>query len=428
MFESIRNIFQKKQEKSEEKRLTLKTLQDWLNTKEEACTGKRNAVYKKSREDLLRLEQDLKGLLNEFKEESIEEPHHHKVEQVNRHALPQFIKKIESELKGEFSDDDEIFYQEIADLISGCFSAYKGPGRYLHHLYPEEVKTFRQTLDQMGRELNRMTKVMRISRERLLRINSIREILSERDDLLKEIFQSEEEEKSIKAGYEEGHKHLETIRLELKVLNESEAFRDIEKKNQEYEELEKLYLEKRASLESLIRTAVSVWKRAERLLSEQKRSEDEKNVKELIHSASSAHRSDEDLLHHIKQTSGAIFGLFQSGTLQAKNSFEKNLFSSEDAYLEKISGLFETSSKSLSDKSRLREELDCSDIMRKRERLLHDIREEEREISSMETTIEKINERRETVREKLKENQDILEDKFGEFKEENVILDLTDDD
>uniref|UniRef100_UPI001BD23369 hypothetical protein n=1 Tax=Methanospirillum sp. TaxID=45200 RepID=UPI001BD23369 len=143
MFESIKKIFARSSEKKPHSEILLKDLPSWLDEKESDCISRRNDASTQSRERLLRLEQDLRQLLTEFGDESSDEPRHHKVEQVNRHALPQFCRKIEAELKGSFSDDDEIFYQEVAGLINGCFKAYRGPGRYLHHIYPEEVKVFR---------------------------------------------------------------------------------------------------------------------------------------------------------------------------------------------------------------------------------------------------------------------------------------------
>jgi hypothetical protein len=43
------------------------------------------------------------------------------------------------------------------------FKAYRGPGRYLHHLYPEEIKVFRETWTRWAMNWNRMTDIIRIS-------------------------------------------------------------------------------------------------------------------------------------------------------------------------------------------------------------------------------------------------------------------------
>jgi hypothetical protein len=424
MLESIKNIFHKKSDIIEKKSLTLSSLPDWLSQKEEACTSHRNEIYKQSRADLLQFEKELKDLLNEFKEDPALEPQHHKVEQVNRHALPQFIKKIESELKEEFSDDDDEFYKEIAELISGCFAAYRGPGRYLHHLYPEEVKDFRLTLDQMGKELNRMTDVMRISRERLVLIYNVRDALSEREDLLEEWSQSVEEERSIDTGYHEGLKHVETLKESLKHLEENEEFLKYEKREERCAELEKTLKEKREVLDSSIRTAVHVWKRAERAFSDKKSSDEVKAMEELIRIASSTHRDDEELLNLICKTSGILFSLFQSGVLEARNSFEKSLFSNEEQYTDKFTGLIEETRSSLKEMSVLQEELEKSEMMKKKEKFLHDIREDEHEISSMKMSLEKLTERKATVKEKINGNLITLKEKFTELKEESFVLDL----
>ena len=59
------------------------------------------------------------------------------MEQVNRHALP-ILLKIEAELGGEFSENDEVFY-EVAGLINGV--SLPGGRAGIPHLYPDEVKS-----------------------------------------------------------------------------------------------------------------------------------------------------------------------------------------------------------------------------------------------------------------------------------------------
>ena len=92
MFESIKKIFSKKSEKTPKSAISLEDLPSWLDEKEADCISRRNAASTLSREQLLKLEQDLQQLLTEFGDESSDELRHPKVEQVNRHALPQFCK------------------------------------------------------------------------------------------------------------------------------------------------------------------------------------------------------------------------------------------------------------------------------------------------------------------------------------------------
>ena len=96
------------------------------------------------------------------------------MEQVNRHNLPQFKRKIESALDVTFSEDDEAYYRQVADMVDGCFKAYRGPGRYLHQIYADEVRLFRQSMDVIGKELNNLTDAIKTSRTRLQSIESVR--------------------------------------------------------------------------------------------------------------------------------------------------------------------------------------------------------------------------------------------------------------
>jgi len=415
MFESIKKIFSKPDEKPAVSFIRLEDLPAWLDGREADCISRRNAASRRSRERLLRLEQDLHQLLTEFGDEPSDEPHHHKVEQVNRHALPQFCKKIKAELEGDFSEDDEIFYREVAGLINGCFQAYRGPGRYLHHLYPEEVKVFKQTLDQMGQQLNRMTEIIRISRERLSEIHALRDLLRERDALMHEQNQAKEEGKHYESRIHDLESELEKAQADLSHLTASDAYASYLRLEEEIEDLRQELEKTRDTWESQIRIAVPVWKRAAKALQEQGKPVDEKNMEDLIHSASSPRRDDDEVSGRIVSTAPLLFRLVESGVIQAKNSFEKHLLTTADEYIQKFSDIaanLHTLADALQAK---KQERDAGHILEQKDHLTHIIREAEKQKDELIREEEKRKERIGSLDEKLAENLERLKRDFSEF-------------
>ncbi|MDD1723787.1 MAG: hypothetical protein LUQ07_01510 [Methanospirillum sp.] len=424
MFDKIKRIFSKKSDDVPGESFDLDSLAQWLDGQEESCIRRRTSISTESRERLLALEQDLKELLDGFGEESSDELHHPKVEQVNKHALPQFCKKIESELEGDFSEDDETFYREVAALINGCFKAYRGPGRYLHHLYPEEVRLFKQTLDQMGLELNRMTDVIRVSRERLSRIDGVRDMLTEYTDLVSGSAKVDTEEATYQLRLSELTSFQDELEAQLMALTSSDAYSGYAKTEGDLKNTERQLNEARESLDSFIRTAIPVWKRAARIFQEQGKKEEEKKIEDLIQLASSPRRSDADLTAGVLVTSGSLFALIGGDLLQTKNSFEKSMFSSPDTYTGKISSLHDSIPMLSGEVQRMREMMDHSPVTTEKERLMHQIEMQRSEISTLMGEKEKLHERRVSLADKRKAVLGTLQERFTELSDRRLVLDI----
>ncbi|OQB35947.1 MAG: hypothetical protein BWY05_01204 [Euryarchaeota archaeon ADurb.Bin165] len=344
------------------------------------------------------------------------------MEQVNRHALPQFCRKIEAELKGSFSDDDELFYQEVAGLINGCFKAYRGPGRYLHHIYPEEVKIFRQTLDQMGHELNRMTDIIRISRERLTHISDMRTFIEEKNALEEENLRSDEDLQKYETRLHELDGELAKAQAELEKILASDIYASYlrleEDTGQQGRQLEKLH----ESWESQIRIAIPVWKRSAKAFQEQGRTEDEKKMEELIHLASSPRRDDEKVAGEVSSTAESLFSLFDSGTLQAKNSFEKQLFTSAEEYTKRFNEVFTGLHALSADLDAKMQDLNANPAMEQKNRAAQEIGDVKRKIDDLNREEEKRKERLSSLAERKESVLEDLKKSFSEFAGEETDL------
>lgn len=428
MFDSLKKIFSKKPAPVQRESITLDQLKGWLDDQEQDCINRRMVVSARAREHLMGLKQDLQTLLTEFGEETGDEPRHHKVEQVNRHNLPQFCKKIEIELKRDFSDDDETFYREIAGLINGCFKAYRGPGRYLHILYPDEVKAFRQTLDQMGQELNQMTDVMRISIEHLSRIEAVRDAVHEHDEIIAGYETIDDEIASVQKRRDEQETSLIHLIQEMETLKSSAEYREYVDILQEMEKLQKGLSETCEAADSLIRNSVPVWRRAARVFSEKGRLEDERKIEDLIQTAASPRRNDAELLNYAGDMADLLFGLFDSGSLQTKNSFEKSLFSSAEAYRGKI---FSIKSSLISQAEKVQndhEKTDNSVVFREEKRLIESIQNREHEHAAVIEEEMTLIARKQDLTEKEINLKSLILEKYAAFSDDLPELILSSED
>jgi len=343
MFKRITELFRSKKQDSKANTTTLADLPAWLDTEEQTCISLRSEQFNDSREIIEKARQDILQLLAEFgAEDSAMEPMHPKVEQVNRHNLPQFKHKVEDALDVEFSDEDEAYYQQVAEMINSCFKAYRGPGRYLHHLYGDEVKVFRQLMDQIGKELNLLTEAIKNSRVRLARIDAVREgmrLVRDADDELAEVA-------AIRKEMDE--KRSELVRRKEQLSRD----RDLHAVSPEYSEyaasLAAFEEEKRRSLElfdaldALVRTALPIWRRALRIVQDERKKDEEKQLDRLIQEAVLQHYADPEFSRLIRSTSTEIFRSIESEAIPLKNSFEKSLYVNADAYVDQMTGAVES--------------------------------------------------------------------------------------
>ncbi len=337
MFEKLKNLFGGQKESVQAREMTLAEVGPWLDDLERWCTERRTQAMNTSRDTIISHRDTMMTLIHEFGvESSDDQPHHHKVEQVNRLALPQFCKRMESELEITFSADDEVFYQEVAGMVQGCFKAYRGPGRYLHHLYPDEVRVFRETLDAIGRELNRLTAIVRSSRERLGEIAKIRDELTaytNEDGEWSRLAGEAEEIRSRIAGRDEERSHLQAAR---ESLLSSPAYESLLALRNDHARAMDLVHTRKETLDAFFRTALPVWRKGERIFHDTGNDTGMKEMEELIRLSSHHEYGNEDLPVLIRKTADPLFDEIASGAIPVKNTFEKGLFTTAGEYTSRL--------------------------------------------------------------------------------------------
>ncbi len=337
MFTRIARLFRQKKQEPESSVLEMEDLGGWLDAEEQSCISRRTEHINHSRDVISRARGDILTLLQTFGAEDTAEPLHPKVEQVNRHNLPQFRRKIETTLDITFSDDDETYYRQIAEMIDGCYKAYRGPGRYLHHIYPDEVKLFRQSMDQIGHELNRLTEIIKTSRIRLGRIATLRDACGRYTSAESEIAKVQEQERDLDQRRADRQAELDLLIRERDQALESPSVREYHEKREIIREEERRTGELFDALDSQVRTALVVWRKALRISQDDRDREKEKLLDQLIQLSVLVHYDDPGFLPLVRATAPAVYAGISSGSIPLRNSFEKSLFSDEEGYISQIS-------------------------------------------------------------------------------------------
>jgi hypothetical protein len=179
VFKAIRGLLGKKQEDAPARgalTLTLEEVPEWLAGRREQAGLELTANMDRFRASFLENERILGGLVGALPAPDPGTEASPKVRSVIEKSYPQFKKAIASQIVTEFPDDPEMFYKMVTESLKGCVSALKGPGKYIHLLFPEQMKIIRDRVAEMGREVNELTRLLAGHRDVIGKIERAEEI------------------------------------------------------------------------------------------------------------------------------------------------------------------------------------------------------------------------------------------------------------
>ncbi|MCQ1539062.1 hypothetical protein FTO68_08730 [Methanocalculus taiwanensis] len=320
MFSKLRAFLGRPDEPPEAEVIRFLSLPSWLDERENEVVSRIAEKFKAPMAEFEIALATLEDLIPVFEEEPAgledEIMLHPKVKSVLKTARPQTVRSLRQAIEKKPSGDPEAYYGVSTDILKGVIAAAKGPGKYLHLVYKEEMPQMRRIIKEMGRAVNDMTAALAAGtkekdqikeiRSRYQRLEEIGRLVGEAEDRSQS---GQEREASIIKDIESAEEELagiSTVAVKEKV---SSAKRDLEVALQSYAQV-------RAPAAGVIR-------RAEKLLKHHKSPID--TLKPLL-----------DLLERqvpykecaidFEPALGTIRSLITSGELQLKNREEQQLF------------------------------------------------------------------------------------------------------
>ena len=128
----------------------------------------------KQRNAIRDLRSAVKELVQDLALKEREEAYHPKLETIAKNTLPLFERAMISSLSKDLPEDPDLFYHAATESLKGCVKGLSGQGRYLRGVFPEEMKEIRETVDQIGREMNAMTPAIAEARDQRELLSSVR--------------------------------------------------------------------------------------------------------------------------------------------------------------------------------------------------------------------------------------------------------------
>jgi len=403
MFSRLRTLLGRPDEPSEAEMIPFSDLPIWLDEQENEI---RSRIEEKFTAPITEFEialTSLEELIHAFEEEPTgldeEIMLHPKVKSVLKTARPQTVRSLRQAMEKNPSGDPEEYYAAATDILKGVIAAAKGPGKYLHLVYKEEMPQMRRIIKEMGRAVNDMTAALAAGtkeRERIQEIRSRHQRLEEIERLVGEAEDrsqsGQEREVSLIKDIERAEGELAGISTVAVKEKLSSAERDLEAALQSYAQV-------RAPAAGVIR-------RAEKLLKHHKSPTD--TLKPLL-DLCERQVPDKECAIDFEPALGTIRSLILSGELQLKSREEQQLFGEETlpTMMKKVSAEYWR----LEDQLRqIREEVESDPAVLEENRLIMELDQMKKELSgigkaaiSAEEEIDRLLEEQSRLRDEMQE-------------------------
>ncbi len=406
MFSRLRALLGRPDTPPEAEVIPFSSLLSWLDEQENEITSRIAGKFTAPINEFDLAITSLEELIHAFEEEpeNLEDEImlHPKVKSVLKTARPQTVRSLRQALEKKPSGDPKEYYTAATDILKGVIAAAKGPGKYLHLVYKEEMPQMRRIIKEMGRAVNDMTAALSAGtqeRERIGEIRSRYQRLEEIGRLVGEAVDrsqsGQEREASLIKDIERAEEELSAISTVLVKEKLSSAERDLEVAIQSYAQV-------RAPAAGVIR-------RAEKLLKHHK---SPTGALRPLQDLSERQVPDKEISPDLEPALQTIRSLVTSGELQLKNREEQQLFG--EGNLEEQVKAASAGYWRLEEQLRqIREEVESDPAVREEKRLVQELDQMKKELSGIGSAAATAEEERGRLLEEQGRLRDELQERLG---------------
>ncbi|HIJ06458.1 MAG: Uncharacterized protein XE11_1571 [Methanomicrobiales archaeon 53_19] len=406
MFSRLRALLGRPDTPPEAEVIPFSSLPSWLDEQENEITSRIAGKFTAPITEFDLAINSLEELIHAFEEEpsSLDEEImlHPKVKSVLKTARPQTVRSLTQALEKKPSGDPEEYYAAATDILKGVIAAAKGPGKYLHLVYKEEMPQMRRIIKEMGRAVNDMTAALSTvtqERERIGEIRSRYQRLEEIERLLEEAEDrsqsGQEREASLIKDIKRAEAKLAAISTVLVREKLSSAERELEAALQSYAQV-------RAPAAGVIR-------RAEKLLKHHKSPTD---ALKPLQDLSERQVPDREISPDLEPALQTIRSLVTSGELQLKNRDEQQLFG-DGTLPEQVKAASAEYWRLEEQLRQIREEVESNPAVQEENRLVQELDQMKKELSGIGTAAKSAEEEKGRLLEEQARLRDELQERLG---------------
>lgn len=253
---------------------------------------------------------------------------HPKLKSIAKNSLPLFVKAMNASLKKDLPENIEEFYAASVESVKGCLNSTRGQGRYLQAVFPEEMKAVKTGIDAIGHEINTITaSLARFQKQKAL-IGAARSLHDALYDLRIDTQKSKEKDLRIANRIRDTTDRICSIDKDLAELSSDAKMQEVKEKKVHLSGVETKRDELIRTYTALSMTASHVFRKAEKIATRQKLSNEISNIRHTIDLLSDHTAPD------TKELASALITAFpvaqrmiDSGDIILKNKEERAIFS-----------------------------------------------------------------------------------------------------
>jgi cell division septum initiation protein DivIVA len=286
---------------------------------------------------------NLEQIIQTLRAAEYNEEIHPKLKSIAKNTLPQYAKAMGTTLSKPLPEDIEGFYTAATEVLRGCINSSRGQGKYLRTVFPQEMKTVRDGIDAIGREMNAMTGTLARFREEMARIDEAKKTYRGLADIQTDIEKSIEKESRIKQRISHLKDRITQCAQELATLERDESQTILSEQRRALQVMteERDRTIRRYSILSM--TASHVLRKAEKLAHKQHRHADEAMLTRAMDMLSDHAVPDAtDLAQTLAAACPIAIRMIESGEVSLKNKEERSLFLDPAGFISTIGELSET--------------------------------------------------------------------------------------
>jgi hypothetical protein len=295
---------------------------------------------------------------------------HPKLENVVEKSLPLYKKAIMSALNRQFPEAPDDFYFAATECLKGCLKSSAGPGRYLVGVFPEEMKSIRAVIDQVGREINAMNPVIAEARKKSIELDMIRDLHGSYLQTLEEFREAEGRHPLLKDRTMTLHGEIEVIEEEIRSLSMDPRKKQLDELRSGEKQLEEERERALGEFSSSVDMIAHVLKRAEKVARRDQKTSMAKKMHNLAEQLSKNEIPEISLLcQELNDILPGIIAMVTHGDISLRNKEEHHYFSNPTLLPGKMQEISVRIEYTVNQLNEIRRNIDESSIRREQESL-----------------------------------------------------------
>jgi len=317
------------------------SIPSWLDSREKAA---RSVLVAETREIQGRIRQGILGLQQitaTVARAEQDEEIHPKLRSIAKNSLPQYLRAMNASLSRDLPDDIEGFYPAAVECLKSCLNSTKGQGRYLHTVFPDEMKAVKAGIDAIGRDINGITASLARYRKEKDRIDSARALHTALLDIGDDIGKAEEKKRRIAVRISELSEKSDALERDIEALSSDERMGEVNELKAALQETEDNRDAAMRTNAALSMTASHVFRKAEKMAVRQKHPSEISLLRHAMELLSD-HETPE-----VSELTEALAGAFPiaermiaAGDITLKNKEERAIFSNTGQFSSDISSSY----------------------------------------------------------------------------------------